>query len=154
MNTYQRIFGVGPLCTIMGVVLVVLFFYLGNFLDIPQIALSDAFVRVILITTIILTLLSFFWGMISLPTSKRGKEVIAKGAYAYVRHPLYASFLVFFVLGMGVYLKSYTVLVAWLLLLFICGKIVEKEEQLMVKEFGKKYQKYQKKTKKFIPWVY
>jgi protein-S-isoprenylcysteine O-methyltransferase Ste14 len=150
----KRLFGSGPACFIVGIILVLIVYYLELLFKIPKIQVSDYLSNLIFIIAIILALAVMVWGFASLPFKKRGKELITDKAFKYIRHPIYAGFLDFFVFGLGFYLKSYGILISGIILIFLCGKMVEKEEKYLIKQFGQKYQDYQKRTKKFIPWVY
>lgn len=154
MDNPKRLFGAGPACFIAGFIIIILFYFLGELMNIPKIDISNCLANIIFGVAIILTLVFVIWGFLSLPVSKRGKSLVTNYAFKYIRHPIYAGFLDFFIFGAGFYLKSYSVLIAGVLAIFICGKIVEMEESYMIRLFGKKYREYQKKTKKFIPFVY
>jgi protein-S-isoprenylcysteine O-methyltransferase Ste14 len=80
-------------------------------------------------------------------------KLVTSGLYRYIRHPMYGSLLL---LGLGMFLKSFTWLSLILILiisvaLFITCKVEEKE---MLKKFGDEYQAYTGKTKMFIPYIY
>lgn len=155
MNSYnKRFFGSGPLCFITGILLILLATYLESLLKIPKISISDFLSSLIFIIALVLTLIIAIWGYISLPFKKRGIELVTSGAFKYFRHPIYAAFFDFFVFGLGFYLKSYGVIIAGIVLIFICGRLVNREEKELIKLFGNKYKEYQKRTKKFIPKVY
>jgi protein-S-isoprenylcysteine O-methyltransferase Ste14 len=151
----KRFFGSGPACFIIGVILILLVYYLESLLEIPKIPFSNLVSGLIFIIAIILTLILMVWGFLSLPFKKRGREIVTDNAFRYFRHPIYAAFIDFFVFGLAFYLKSYLLIITGVALIFICGKIVDKEEEeYLIKQFGKKYREYQKTTKKFIPKVY
>ncbi|MDD5193640.1 MAG: isoprenylcysteine carboxylmethyltransferase family protein [Candidatus Nanoarchaeia archaeon] len=150
----KRLFGSGPKCLITGIILVLIAYFLDSFLSIPRIHIPNASANIIFIISIILTISLIVGGFISLPVNKRGKELVTNKAFKYIRHPIYAGLLDFFVFGLGFYLKSYTVIIAGIVLIFVCGKIVDSEERYLIERFGHKYRDYQRTTKKFIPWVY
>ena len=159
MGAYARFLGSGPSCLIAGIVVIILSFLLElivrwNIINIPQIPISDAASNISFVVAIILTISLYVWGSISLPEEKKGKKLVTTGAYRFIRHPHYASFLNFFVIGMALYFKSYGIVVADLILIYLCGQIVDKEERYLKRLFGKKYEKYRARTKKFVPWVY
>lgn len=79
-------------------------------------------------------------------------QLITNGAYRYIRHPLYCSFLVG---GVGVFLKkpSFFGLMLFLILVgfaYWAGKIEEEEN---ITKFGEEYQTYMETTKMFIPYL-
>ena len=80
-------------------------------------------------------------------------RLVQMGAYKYIRHPLYSSLLW---LGWGAFLKHISPLS--LLLALICTAAVmltaHHEEQECLRKFGRAYQEYMRKTKRFIPFVF
>jgi protein-S-isoprenylcysteine O-methyltransferase Ste14 len=79
--------------------------------------------------------------------------IVQRGAYRFIRHPLYASLLF---LGWGAFLKhpalSPTILVgAATLFLVATGKADEAE---CLEKFGESYADYMKTTKMFIPYIF
>lgn len=84
---------------------------------------------------------------------KREHELISKGIYKYVRHPIYGGILIM-VNGALILAGSYTVILYFLIMFLIIKSYARREEKLLTKHFGKKYLEYKKTTKKFIPFVY
>ncbi len=79
--------------------------------------------------------------------------LVTQGAYRFIRHPLYASLLVF---GMGAALKGMTaitvvVLVGLFVAVYATARI---EEHSNLKRFGEQYQAYMHQTKMFIPGIW
>ncbi|NQV08257.1 hypothetical protein HQ529_00205, partial [Candidatus Woesearchaeota archaeon] len=72
----KRLFGSGPTCFLVGVIVVLIIYYLELFLKIPKIPISNYLSNMIFIIMIILTLMVMIWGFASLPLKKRGKELI------------------------------------------------------------------------------
>jgi protein-S-isoprenylcysteine O-methyltransferase Ste14 len=80
-------------------------------------------------------------------------ELIDKGIYKYIRHPLYASL---FYLTWGIFLKNTTtglliVAVISSLFLYITSRYDEKE---CITYFGDKYLEYMTRSKMFVPFVF
>ncbi|HDS17064.1 MAG TPA: isoprenylcysteine carboxylmethyltransferase family protein [Proteobacteria bacterium] len=79
-------------------------------------------------------------------------ELVEKGLYRHVRHPMYASLLF---LGWGLFLKTSPCL-TWPLwggvsfALLITARIEEHEN---LRFFGSAYHHYMQRTRRFIPWV-
>lgn len=83
----------------------------------------------------------------------RTVELVQRGAYRYVRHPLYASLLLFL---WGVFLKDPSLiagLLSFAASLFLHFTAVA-EERLNRQKFGHEYEAYAQKTRRFIPFVY
>jgi len=88
----------------------------------------------------------------SLYQFEKTSELIERGIFKYIRHPLYCSLLI---LTWGVFLKHLDFLLLSVSLLssvalFLTAWIEEKEN---IRYFGEKYREYMKKTKMFIPYV-
>ena len=82
---------------------------------------------------------------------KKNQKLITKGPYKYVRHPMYSAFFLW-VLSPGVFLSNWLVgvggIASFALLYFVR---VGDEEKLMIKQFGKGYKDYMKKTNRLVP---
>jgi len=84
---------------------------------------------------------------------KKNHELIIKGVYKYVRHPIYGALLIM-PTGALIVSGSYTFIVCFIFILFTIEIFARREEKLLANYFGKKYIEYMKTTKKFIPLVY
>jgi protein-S-isoprenylcysteine O-methyltransferase Ste14 len=88
----------------------------------------------------------------SLFVLEKTTSLVVVGAYRYIRHPLYSSLLF---LAWGLYLKlpdipaSVLVVIASLFLLLTARA----DEAECIKFFGAQYERYMKRTKRFIPFV-
>jgi len=84
---------------------------------------------------------------------KKEHELITRGIYQYVRHPIYTGLLF---MGVGSIMALQTI---WhtIFFIFMFGFLyfkMKKEETLMLKHFHKEYEAYMKKTKALIPFIY
>ncbi len=79
--------------------------------------------------------------------------LIARGAYRFIRHPLYSSLLLF---GLGAFLKGPSLLGGGLMGALFTGVILTAriEEKHNLERFGEEYQHYMDKTKSFVPRIY
>lgn len=81
-------------------------------------------------------------------------RLIAEGVYRHVRHPMYSAFWLW-ALGQALLLPNWIAgpagLVGFGILFF--GRI-EREEQMMLKQFGDDYRGYMEKTYRIIPMIY
>ena len=84
---------------------------------------------------------------------KKNHELITKGIYKYVRHPIYGG-LMMMAPGALLVSGSYTFIIGLVLMVIAAEIFARREEKLLTKHFGKKYIDYMKMTKKFIPLVY
>jgi protein-S-isoprenylcysteine O-methyltransferase Ste14 len=77
-------------------------------------------------------------------------HLVTAGPYAWVRHPIYLSLIVFMT---GIALIAAN----WFLFLFLVISIVDlglripKEEQMMIDEFGEEYEAYMQRTGRLLP---
>ncbi|MFC2083683.1 methyltransferase family protein [Bacteroidota bacterium] len=80
-------------------------------------------------------------------------ELATKGAFRYIRHPLYCTLIIG---GMGAFLKYPTVVgILILLTLFVFTYATAKvEEKDNLKKFGSAYQIYMDNTKMFFPYIF
>lgn len=81
-------------------------------------------------------------------------ELISRGPYAFVRHPMYTSFMLMG-LGQAFLLPNWFAglagLVGFAILFFLR---VDKEERMMLEIFGPQYRDYMDRTKRIIPYLY
>jgi protein-S-isoprenylcysteine O-methyltransferase Ste14 len=81
-------------------------------------------------------------------------ELITRGVYRYVRHPMYSAFFLWAVaqaLLLPNWIAGFSGIVGFgTLFLFRVGR----EEQLMIEAFGDQYRAYMARTARVIPWIY
>jgi protein-S-isoprenylcysteine O-methyltransferase Ste14 len=81
-------------------------------------------------------------------------KLVTEGVYAYVRHPMYSSFLLS-AIAQALLLPNWIAgpvgLVAFGLLFF---SRINREEAMMLETFGDSYRDYQGKTARIVPWLY
>jgi protein-S-isoprenylcysteine O-methyltransferase Ste14 len=81
-------------------------------------------------------------------------QLIRSGPYAFVRHPMYTSFLLMG-LGQAFLLSNWVVglagLIGFAILFFLR---VDREERMMLEIFGAQYRAYMDRTKRIIPYLY
>jgi protein-S-isoprenylcysteine O-methyltransferase Ste14 len=80
-------------------------------------------------------------------------ELVTRGIYKYIRHPLYSSLLF---LTWGIYLKNpdlllFAVASASTVFLYFTARMDEKE---CISYFGEEYKVYMKTTKMFVPYIF
>ena len=81
-------------------------------------------------------------------------ELICAGPYALVRHPMYTSFLLMG-LAQVFLLANWVAGISGLIgfaVLFLLR--VDKEERMMLENFGSRYRDYMEKTKRIVPYLY
>jgi protein-S-isoprenylcysteine O-methyltransferase Ste14 len=85
---------------------------------------------------------------------RESHKLISNGIYRYVRHPMYTAFWLWAVaqaLLLPNWFAGCAGLVGFGILFF--GRI-NKEEELMLENFGEDYREYMSRTTRVIPWIY
>jgi protein-S-isoprenylcysteine O-methyltransferase Ste14 len=79
-------------------------------------------------------------------------ELVQVGAYRFIRHPLYASLLLF---ALGAFLKDVSLLASILLVVVFVFlyATARAEERQNLETFGAEYAEYMQRTKMFIPYL-
>ena len=79
--------------------------------------------------------------------------LVMKGAFRYVRHPMYGSLLL---LAFGALLKSISLVSTGLAVLAALSLVLTAltEEQENLTRFGPSYAAYRQRTRMFIPWIF
>jgi protein-S-isoprenylcysteine O-methyltransferase Ste14 len=90
------------------------------------------------------------WANIETGQVLQNQEVVAKGIYGYIRHPIYTGDL-FLLLGLELALNSWLFLGVFILAPVVMLKAM-KEEQMLAQELTG-YDAYRGRTKRFIPFV-
>jgi protein-S-isoprenylcysteine O-methyltransferase Ste14 len=118
----------------------ILYFIFPSLFTIPKSNLLKIFGLILLIWGIIVCIWSQILILIKVPK----KQLIAKGPYALVKHPLYTGVSLLVLPGLGFLLDNWLGLLFGLIL-YIATRIYRpEEEKRMKKEFGEKYEKYSK----------
>ena len=100
------------------------------------------------------------WAVISMrldninivPALKDNHRLVTTGIYGYIRHPMYASVILFCAVMLGTRLNWVNSLVFGILLADLWLKL-RHEERLLSERFSE-YRDYQKRTKMIIPFIY
>jgi protein-S-isoprenylcysteine O-methyltransferase Ste14 len=90
--------------------------------------------------------------LIGVHLSHGENELIIHGPFAYVRHPLYATLLIFVPPLVVVWLSDLLFLVPWVLMLVISHYVVRLEERGLVEEFGQEYERYRRYVPALLPY--
>lgn len=154
MNTYHRIFGVGPRGFLINLTLLVLALNVESIAGLPSIT-ENYFARWLFFAlTVAGAVILVVWSLKSLPPAVRGKELVTTGAYRYFRHPIYAAFLTCLNFGIAVLFNNW-IYILWAVFIHIVWHWnIASEEKLMRRAFPKKYEEYCKRTRRFIPGIW
>jgi protein-S-isoprenylcysteine O-methyltransferase Ste14 len=153
MTTYQRIFAAAPLGLALSLVLFLTAYWLAPLVGTQPIHANRAFGNIILVLSGALAFALSMWTHATLPPLSRGKSVVTAGPFKYVRHPNYASFLLFF-FGLALWLDHWLFL-AWAILEVVIWHLAALyEERFMRGDFPQAYDEYCRHTKRFIPGLW
>lgn len=87
------------------------------------------------------------------PTVKVGHELIIRGPYALVRHPIYTGLLLA-AAGTAIAIGKWSCLIGLLLLVIAFLLKISQEERLMLETFPHSYPGYRKRVRALIPGVF
>jgi len=111
------------------------------------------FIRlVILALTLITAAYLSMSGHVVVANGERPNAVLSKGAFRYVRHPLYLAAILFY-LGLTVSTASLFSLALLVMIFLFYNYIASYEEKLMEVKFGEDYVSYKNRTGKWIPRI-
>lgn len=83
---------------------------------------------------------------------KKKHELITTGPYQHVRHPIYTGYLMMF-FGAALAVGMLGGFIGVAILLIGCFIRIDQEEKLMIRNFGKKYVDYKRRTGALIPKI-
>lgn len=90
------------------------------------------------------------WSNIETGQVLAGQQVVNRGIYGYVRHPIYTGDLLLLI-GLELALNSWLVVLALALCPVVMLKAIQEERMLLRELAG--YVDYHRRTKRFIPFV-
>ena len=129
-----------------------LLFFLGN----VETVVKNIFLLVpFLVGTIIIFYSIYVLGPRSFspfPIPSHGSELVERGPYSYVRHPMYFGMEI---VGLTLVLSNLRLesVFVFLFLIYILNMKADIEEEELLKKFPQ-YEQYKNKTRKFIPYIY
>jgi protein-S-isoprenylcysteine O-methyltransferase Ste14 len=83
---------------------------------------------------------------------KQDHELIVRGPYAFVRHPIYTGLLLAYV-GTGLGIGEWRTLVGTVMLAAAFWRKLRLEERWLTELFGDRYRHYMQRVKALVPWV-
>jgi protein-S-isoprenylcysteine O-methyltransferase Ste14 len=81
----------------------------------------------------------------SFEVSAKANQLVTKGIYHKIRHPVYL-FGLFYVLGIIIFIQFFYLLIVWLGLIMMQMKRIRKEERVLEEKFGQQYLEYKAQT--------
>ena len=88
-----------------------------------------------------------------MPDVKQSHELVTKGPYALVRHPIYSGLLLALAGTIAAAGVSRFVVLVWALLAISYALKFRQEEKLMIETFPVEYPEYRKRVKAIIPGI-
>lgn len=149
------------------IIFITIFYYLGLAIDkslnLPKIPFNLNLIAYLLFFIGALLVISVFYFFITFgkgtPVPKQvtnkliTKKLVVKGPYKYTRNPMAIGFFLI-LLGMGLYFKSYAILLLTIIMAIIGHLfILHVEEKDMEQRFGKAYLEYKKKVPRWLPML-
>lgn len=146
-------FGIGPWFALLSMVYTAIVFGISYFLLPIQFYLASILVNYILgVILIIFGLVFFFISAYQLHKNFHSNKLQTKGAYAFMRHPIYGTWILFIAPGM-VFIFPYLLGITVPMVMYgIFRLLIVKEEKYLLKKFGKKYLEYTKKVHRVFPF--
>lgn len=120
----------------------------------PLFAMSFFPYRMLTMTGIALILAGVPFYVISLSTVMRAfKEgkLVTSGVYGACRHPVYASWIVFFIPAIAFFLNNWFVLSTGVVMYFFLKMLVKDEDRYLEETYGDEYLAYRKRVPPVLP---
>lgn len=86
-----------------------------------------------------------------LKVSERGRSVVKKGPYRFVRHPIYSAFIYSITGFLALLFQTWSLVICVVPLALFWSWHVRSEEERMIKTFGDEYKNYMADTGQFLP---
>jgi len=149
---YNRLWNVGPPGLIFSLCLIYTTHWIEIFFNMKKYELSPPWFYVLFFLVLAEAVLILVWVLLSLPPTKRGRNLSKKGVYALMRHPIYTTIIfhlnVLFSLWWGSFLIIFLIPIQYL----FWSKIIIREEEYLVGIFGEEYIDYMSNVSRFVPW--
>jgi protein-S-isoprenylcysteine O-methyltransferase Ste14 len=144
--------GIGPRFTIVSLTYAIIIFVLEyiSFLDVP-IPVPRILSLVSGIILIVIGLPVFLIPAFTIDKHFKKGQLATKGVYGYLRHPIYASWIIFIVPGIVLIKNSFLDLTIPVFMYLIFSVMILEEEKYLEKKFGKEYIEYKKKVNAVFP---
>jgi protein-S-isoprenylcysteine O-methyltransferase Ste14 len=84
-------------------------------------------------------------------TATQRPQIVTRGVYQIVRHPMYLGSILFF-LAFLVSTLSIMSAAIWIIIIGFYLYVARHEERLLIRKFGTKYEDYRKRVPMLFPW--
>ncbi len=153
MRTRMSRFGIGPWFTLFSLVYALIVYGISYFFFPIQFYLGSALVNSIfgvILTT--LGLLFFSLSAYQLHKHFNSNKLQTKGTYAFMRHPIYGTWILFTVPGVVLIFPYLLGITIPFVMYGIFRLLIVKEEDYLLKKFGKRYIEYTEKVNRIFPF--
>ncbi|MDP6725981.1 MAG: isoprenylcysteine carboxylmethyltransferase family protein [Candidatus Marinimicrobia bacterium] len=150
-SNFKRIFCVGPIGVAITFFVWCAAVQIETALGLPTMKIHPTFKTILLTVFLVDAAYLIVGSSRSLPVKERGRTLITKGPFKYIRHPLYSAIIYSATGALALWRQSWVLLVSVLPIAFLWSWLVGKEERYMLELFGEKYKNYQTKTGQFLP---
>jgi protein-S-isoprenylcysteine O-methyltransferase Ste14 len=108
---------------------------------------------VVAIGAILLALGLILWltGVITVMRAYNRDDLVTSGAFALVRHPVYAAWITLGFPGLALFVRSWPMLLTPVIGYMIFRRLIHREEEYMARRFGQAYVEYCGRVNQVIP---
>jgi protein-S-isoprenylcysteine O-methyltransferase Ste14 len=151
ISKYRKIFGVGPLGFLIGLVMFGLLWLINRGLGHTPVLAQSGLIRTLGLILIGIWICWHIWCLKTIKKWWRGNQLCTTGPYRFVRHPIYAGAVLVGSLGICLLFNSWIMLFLPLFLYTINYFLVRSEEKMMLSVFGEEYRRYAANTGRLFP---
>jgi protein-S-isoprenylcysteine O-methyltransferase Ste14 len=151
ISRYQKLFGVGPVGLVIGLVLLGLLWLLDRQLGHVEILAQPGPIRICGLILIGLWICWHIWCLKTLRLWWLKDRLCTTGPFGFVRHPIYAGGIWLGFIGISLMFNSWIMLLLPFLLYPLYSVLVRAEETMMTSVFGEEYKRYASHTGRLFP---
>jgi len=150
-NQVGRFFGIGPLGIVITVLIWFIVYYFEIVLNVPKMIIQPTFRIALMSIFMIDALYLLIAGNYYLSKSGRGKEIVKKGPFQFIRHPIYSVWIFSFTGILAMIFYSWGLIISAIPISLAWSWLVQREETEMIEKFGNEYMSYMEHTGQFLP---
>jgi len=151
ISRYQKLFGVGPLGMLIGLIFLGFLWLLDRSLNHAKIFARPGALRTIGSVLIVSWICWHAWSIRTISRWWRHDQLCTTGPYRFVRHPIYAGGVLLGATGVAFLFNSWIILPLPVLMYATYSVLVGKEEAMMLSVFGEEYKRYAVRTGRLFP---
>lgn len=156
LKRFKNLLGAGPHLLLLGLILEGMTIVCRRWVSFPF-SITVKMKVVLSAPCIVLCLLGVIWFNSALNLIKvnllNGKnELVTRGPFNYVRHPLYSALVIGIPPLMIIWYSDFLFVIPWVLILFLSHYVVSLEERGLIETFGENYEKYRRYVPALLPY--